>query len=134
MTDDPEKAVDESATEFISEAEVHRLVAAKVGRDRWRAVLKLAEAEGFPRIDALFGGRSRSKIKRWLDSYNEVANHEGVQDGQRAQDGQENFDAAPKRQARVQARAARPALLDREAGEAGSDGISGSVHRLAARR
>jgi hypothetical protein len=131
MTDVPEKPVDESASEFISEAEVHRLVAAKLGRDRWRAVLRCAEAEGFPRIDALFGGRSRSKIKRWLDSYNEVANHGVVSE---AQDGQENFNAPPKRQARVQAGTPRPALLDRQAGKAGPDGVSGSVHRLADRR
>lgn len=131
MSDSPEKAVDESASEFISEAEVHRLVAAKIGRDRWRAVLRQAEADGFPRIDRLFGGRSRTKIKRWLDSYNEVANHDVVSE---AQDGQENFNASPKRQARVQARAPRPAVLDRQAGEAGPDGVSGSVHRLAARR
>lgn len=131
MSVGPAKSVDESASEYISEAEVHRIVAAKLGRDSWRNALRQAEAEGFPKIDALFGLRSRSKIQRWLDSHNEVANHDVVSS---AQDGQETFDAAPKRKAGVQARAPRPAVLDREAGQAGPDGVSGSVHRLADRR
>lgn len=132
MTDRPEGSVDESAGVYVGWDELRRRVSPRLGRDRFKALIngKMARA-GFPRFREEWGGFYWRKVQQWLDSDNEVA-ADGFAD--EVQDGPETFDAAPKRQARVQARPPRVAVLDRKAGEAGSDGLSGSVHRLAPRQ
>ena len=94
---------------FVTDDDLHRRLNPRMGRDRFRAVLKVAEVDGFPPVHKLWGGRYWPKVKAWLDRHNRVDEHETTAT---AEDGQENFNASPKRIARPQAKPARPAILD----------------------
>lgn len=86
MTDAP----DQVASLYVSEDELHRRVSPKMGRDRFRAVVREAEGRGFPRIRALWGGRYWPAVKAWLDNDNGVRNDGYLGD---TEDGEERFDA-----------------------------------------
>jgi hypothetical protein len=123
---------DESAGLYVGWDELQRRVAPRLGRYRFRALIKgKIDRGGFPPFREEWGGWYWPNVRQWLDSDNEVGTDGFVE---YAEDGPENFNAAPKRQARVQAGPPGAAVLDRKAGQARSDGISGSVHRLAAGR
>jgi hypothetical protein len=131
MTEPRER--DETIGLYVGWDELQRRVSPGLGRDRFRALIKeRVDHHGFPPYREAWGGFFWPKVKEWLDSDNEVGKHGEVTAA--AEDGEENFDAAPKRKAGVQARPPRAAVLDRQAGEAGSHGLSGSVHRLTPRR
>jgi len=123
-----DRAAAESRALFVDDDELRRRINPKIGRDRFRAHIRLLEHEGFPRIHALFGGRYWPKVKAWLDKYNEVNNHDVGAD---AQDGQEHFDAPSRTRPGPQTRPAPAAVLDRQAGGPGSQGIPRRLHRLA---
>jgi hypothetical protein len=69
---------------FIPDGELHRRVAAHLGRDRFRAAIRVMESEGFPPMNSLFRGRYWPAVKAWFDNRNGGANAG-------AEDGQENF-------------------------------------------
>ena len=132
MTAEPDQERVTTGGLHVGWDELHDLVSPRLGRDRFRALIKgKMDREGFPPFREEWGGWYWPKVRHWLDLDNEVGADGFVE---QAQDGPENFNAAPKRQARVQARPPRVAVLDRKAGKAGPDGLSGSVHRLAARQ
>jgi hypothetical protein len=133
VTDAPEKPIDESVSLYISEAELHRRVAAKLGRDRFRAAVKLYEAEGFPRIHEVWGGRNWPECLAWLTNQNKAVK-DGVPQAAEAEDGQEDFNAAPGKKARSQNRAPQAPVLVREAGVPRSHGVSRHLHTVATGR
>lgn len=126
-----EPPISESPGLFLSWDELNDQVAPHLGRDRFRALIKTKQEQGgFPPFRSEWGGFYWPRVKEWLDSDNGVGTHVAVS---KTDDGPETFDAAPRRRARPQARPAQPALLDREPGHAGSDGLSGQVHRFTPR-
>jgi hypothetical protein len=128
---------DESAGLYVGWAELQRRVAPKVGRDRFRALIKEKMARaGFPPFDDEWEGWYWPKVRKWLDSRNEVATDGAVADVQfsEALDGPETFDAAPRKKTRLQDRPAQPAVLVRQAGVPRSDGVSRHLHSVATGR
>ncbi len=119
--------VDESVSLYISDTELHRRVSAKMGRDRFRAAVKEAEGRGFPRIHSVWGGRYWPDVQEWLANEKKV-----IKDAlaETAQDGQENFDAAPGKKARSQNRAPQSPVLVREAGLPRPHGVSRHLHSV----
>jgi hypothetical protein len=79
---------------YVDENELHRRVAPHMGKDRFRAAVRVCELRGFPPVNPLWHGRYWPAVKRWLDDENGVGNDgcTGI-----TQDGPENFDAPPKR-------------------------------------
>jgi hypothetical protein len=129
-------AVDRSL--FVDDRELRRRINPKLGWDRFRAAVRDAEKQRspnglvFPKINALWGGRYWPAVKLWLDDDAGVTEHELTNIGD---DRPESFHASPRKKARPQVHSAdRPPLLVREARPDQHDGLSGSVHRLAARR
>jgi hypothetical protein len=122
---------DESAGEYVGWGELRRRVSPRLGRDRFRALIdgKIARA-GFPPFREEWGGFYWPKVRRWLDSDNGV---EADGFAEEVQDGPENFDAAPKRQAGVQARPPRVAVLDRKTGGERPQGVPRRLHSVASR-
>jgi hypothetical protein len=121
---------DESTGLYVGWDELHRRMAPKLGRDRFRALVKLKTAEaGFPPFDEEWAGWYWPKVRRWLDSQNEVATDGRVQN---VEDGPETFDAAPRKKAGLQDRPPQPAVLVRKTGVPGSDGVSRHLHSVAA--
>jgi hypothetical protein len=137
MTDAIDQRQDEdcSASLYVDIHELRRRINPKIGRDRFAAKIRvLMEKRGFPRDSEFWGGWYWPKVRTWLDNDNGLANDDGTDSiTHTAEDGPEDFDAAPKRKTRLQARPAPPAVLDREAGGAGHPGLSGQVHRLTPR-
>jgi hypothetical protein len=128
MTDAPEKTGDESASLYISDAELHRRLCAKLGRDRFRAAIKEAESRGFPRIHTVWGGRNWQEVLAWVAN-DEKDKTDGV--AATAQDGPEDFDAAPGKKARLQNRTPQSSVLVREAGVPRPHGVSRHLHSVA---
>jgi hypothetical protein len=116
---------------YVDDKTLHQLVAPHMGRDSFSAALKSQEPKGFPQVNSLWRGRYWPKCKAWLDDAEGMAANEPTAT---AEDGQEDFDAAPGRKARTQDRPQQSPLLDREERGPGDAGLSGSVHRLADRR
>ncbi|WP_164633819.1 hypothetical protein [Rhodopseudomonas sp. BR0G17] len=117
---------------YVDDDELRRRINPKIGRDRFRAIVKRAELNGFPKANPLWGGRYWPSVKAWLDKDNEVTNDAPLIGG--AQDGPEYFDAAPRTRPRPQTRPSQPALLDGKAGGARSHGISGHLRTVASGR
>jgi hypothetical protein len=121
---------------YVDDAELHRRLNPKLGRDRFRAAIKALEAEGFPTIHKLMGGRYWPAVVAFFD------HHHGLRDDvpvTLAQDGPEHFDAPAKQRTGPQERPNPqerndPLVLDRPQRGAGHKGISGQVHSLAGRR
>jgi hypothetical protein len=122
---------DKAGSLFVDDDTLHRKVAPYMGRDSFRALLKVWEAEGFPKKKSSVRGRYWLACKAWLDQRYGVSGNADVDE---AEDGKEDFDAAPGRKARTQDRASRPAVLVRETGGAGHQRLPGQVHSLADRR
>ncbi|NWG26133.1 MAG: hypothetical protein HXY30_17240 [Pseudorhodoplanes sp.] len=128
--DDPKSGTSEPEAVglFVEDHRLRELVAPHIGKERWPSVLQEWERdESFPRFVKLLRGRFYPAVRAWLDDRYGVAGNERAQ----TEDGEEDFDARPGRQARPQDRPQRPALLDRAAGGARPEGLSGRVHRLA---
>ncbi len=116
---------------FVDDDELRRRINPKIGRERFRAKLVAAEKRGFPQVNEFWGGRYWRSVCAYLDDENGVRSNGYTAT---AEDGPEDFDAGPKRSPRVQAGPPPSAVLDRDPGGPRPHGISGQVHRLAARR
>jgi hypothetical protein len=103
MTADEIKRRDEAEALFVSDDELRRRIDPKIGRDRFKAIVKQLDTQGFPSKHPIFGGRYWPKVLQWLDKDNgvDVAKNEIID---HAEDGVENFDAAPRRKAKRQER------------------------------
>jgi len=138
MTDAPDHRAEKDfgGALYVDVDELRRRINPKIGRDRFAAKIRvLMEKRGFPRDSEFWGGWYWPKVRTWLDNDNGLANDEDAESiTHTAEDGPENFDAAPKRKTRVQTRPSPAAVLDREAGGAGHPGLSGQVHRFTPRR
>jgi hypothetical protein len=130
LIDEPDRT-SQAESLFIDDEELRRRINPKIGRDRFRALIKAAEIEGFPRIRPSWGGRYWPKVRQWLDNDNQVHNHADAGD---AQDGPEDFDATSRASTRPQARPPQPALLDGEAGRPRPARLSGPLRSVAAGR
>jgi hypothetical protein len=120
----PEKAAP-ALPLYVTDRELHALINPRLGWDRFRAAIREAELRGFPPVQKLWGGRYWPKVKAWLDNDNRVNDHDIIAV---AQDGPENFDAAPGKHARPQTKPIRPALLDGAPGDAQPARFPRSVH------
>jgi hypothetical protein len=136
MTDAPEKPATESSGLYVGWEELHQLVAPRLGRDRFRALIKgKVERAGFPPLNEEWGGFYWPKVRQWLDSYNKLGADKVAADVDHDQeDGPETFDAAPRQKARLQDRPARPAVLDRQPGHARPDGVPRHLRSVASGR
>ena len=76
---------------FVDDNELRRRINPKVGRDRFRSVIRALEIKGFPRIHPLFRGRYWPAVLAWLDADNGVGKDGGTGT---ALDGPENWDAS----------------------------------------
>jgi len=134
MTDDADQERVTTGGLYVGWGELHRRISPEMGRDRFRALItdRMARA-GFPPFRETWGGWYWPKVRRWLDSDNELG-AENAGDVAHAEDGPEKFDATPRKKARVQARPAQPAVLDRKPGHARSDGVSRHLHSVAGGR
>lgn len=119
----------ESPGLYLTWEQLNAAIAPQLGRDRFRALIKTKqEMAGFPPFRTDWGGFYWPRVKEWLDSDNKVATDAGVT---HAEDGPENFDAAPRKKTGIQARPSRPPVLDREAGNARPEGISRHLRSVA---
>jgi hypothetical protein len=75
---------------FVDDDELRRRINPKMGRDRFRAVVRAAEQRGFPKVHPLWSGRYWPAVQEWLDSENGVGKNEFLS---HAEDGPEHFDA-----------------------------------------
>jgi len=125
---------------FLTDDELHRRIAPHLGRDRFRAALKVCEGDDplFPRLHPLWRGRYWPALCAWFDNDQGVSGNAIV--ASNAQDGSENFDATARKSARPQRRplpaGARPAaaVLVREERGAGHDGLPRRLHPVAGGR
>jgi hypothetical protein len=121
---------------FCDDKELRRRVAPHLGEDRWKAALaEWGKAPDFPRFVALLRGRFYPAVKQWLDAKYGVDGNAGTRI-EPIPDGQENFSAPPKKSARLQARAPRPAVLDGkpDTRPEGARGFPRSLHSVAGGR
>lgn len=77
---------------FVDDRELHRLVGPHIGRDAFRAAIRVLEAKNFPRTCPLFRGRYFPAVKAFFDGRHGV---EGSATTLAAKNGVENFDARP---------------------------------------
>ena len=84
-----------SASIYVGWAELRRRVAPQIGRDRFRALIKekITRAD-FPRFRDEWAGFYWPSVRRWLDQDNGLGSDPIAR---QAEDGPENFDAAPPR-------------------------------------
>ena len=132
MTDAPADRP-ESPGLFLDWDDLRALVSPRIGRERFRALIKRKVlAAGFPPFRDEWGGFYQPAVRAWLDNDQRVTTDEPV--AADVQDGQENFDAAPGKKARVQNRPPQPAVLDSGAGVPRPDGVSRHLHSVAGGR
>lgn len=116
---------------IVDDDTLHRLVAPHLGVDRFWALVSLWEEQGFPRKLKAERGRYWPRCKAWLDVKYGVNGNDSAEE---AEDGAENFDAAPGRKARSQEGPQRPAVLDRGERGARHEGFPRAVSTSAGRR
>jgi hypothetical protein len=83
---------------FVADDELRRRINPKIGRDRFRAAIRVAELRGFPKFQKIWGGRYWPAVKAWLDHDNDVNRPEALEHAR--EDGPEDFSAAPQRRSR----------------------------------
>lgn len=134
MTDAADQERGRTGGIYVGWDELHALVSPSMGRDAFRALIKRKiDTAGFPPFREEYKGFYWPKVRVWLDSDNDLGAENGATITH-AEDGPENFDAPARKKARVQARPARPAVLDRQTGGARSDGVSRHLHSVAGGR
>lgn len=117
---------------YCNDEELRRRINPRIGMDRFKAALLVAERDpSFPRVKALWGGRYWPAVLAWFDKENGVNGNDVTP---AVEDGPETFNATPRQKARVQARPASPAVLDREPGGPQPNGLPRLVHSAAAGR
>jgi hypothetical protein len=83
---------------YVGWDELRRRVAPQIGRDRFRAMIKLKiHRTGFPRFRDEWSGFYWPAVQRWLDLDNGVGSEHGLL---LAEDGPENFDRAPRKRSK----------------------------------
>jgi|SRR6266446_6175852 len=139
---DPDTGInpDAAGALFVQERELKRRLCPFRGDDRFRAIVRAWERDGFPKINPLTGARFWPAVVAWLQSH--YGAHENLL-AEEAQDGPEDFgsgenattreSAGPQTRPRPQGRNAT-LVLDGPAGRAQSDGLPRLVHPPAARR
>lgn len=133
MTDSDADERQKSGGLYIGWDELNELVAPRLGRDRFRALIKQKQASaGFPPFREEWGGFYRPAVRLWLDNDNRVTTHGPVSGD--VQDGQENFDAAPGKKPRPQNRSSQSPVLVRKTGLPEPDGIRRHLHSVATGR
>src|SRR5580704_5414000 len=90
---------------FIDDDELRQRLNPKMGRDRFRSIIRVLEARGFPRTNVLFRGRYWPAVRAWLDERNGVGN-DAIPAGE---DGPECFDGETQREPRT--KVARPTTV-----------------------
>ena len=115
---------------FLSDDDIRLRINPKIGRDRFRSILRTLEDRfpDFPRISRVFGGRYWPAVRAWLDDDQGVRKDAA---STTAQDGPETFDAPTQRQPRLEVaedEEGETALLGCETGRPGSDGLPGQNH------
>jgi hypothetical protein len=140
-SDREERAENVEHSLYVSDRELRRRINPRLGWDRFRASVRDREKTRspgglvFPRLSASWGGRYWPGVDAYLADEEKGADH-----GAETRTAEANSDAAPhhappRKKARPQIHPPhRPALLGRDPGAQEPDGLSGSVHRLAARR
>jgi len=89
-----EKLEDEARALFVSDEELRRRTNPKIGRDRFRAMIKDLEVrKGFPPANKTWGGRYWPKVVQWLDSDNNISS---APTPHGSEDGPEFFHEAPR--------------------------------------
>jgi hypothetical protein len=116
---------------FVDDETLRDRINPKIGLDRFRAKLAAKEKSGFPQVNTFWEGRYWRAVCAYLDDENGVRSNGYTAT---AEDGAEDFNAGPKRAPRLQAGPPSAAVLDRNASRSRPNGVSGSVHSLAARR
>jgi hypothetical protein len=125
---------------FVQDRELHRRLCPSLSGPRFRALLKVWEGDGFPRISSLTGGRYWRAVVAWLDSH--YGAHENLL-AEEAQDGPEDFgsgeNATTRESSRPQARPRPqgrhdPGVLDGTASRPKSNGLPRLVDPAPARR
>jgi hypothetical protein len=96
---------DPAAERFVTDRELHQLIGRNLGWDRFRATVRNAETQGFPKIHSVWGGRYWPAVAAWLDSHYGLVAHDSPSD---VEDGPEHFDATPRQSARAQDRPHAP--------------------------
>jgi hypothetical protein len=127
---------DEREALFVDDRELRRRINPKLGWDRFRATVRIYEARRspgglvFPRLSPSWGGRYFPSVLAYFDDLYRNGHHDAAEI-----EGPEDFNATARQKARLQThRQDRPPLLDSSPGQARPDGVSGRVHRIAARR
>jgi hypothetical protein len=133
------KRADARSALYVNDDELRRRLNPHMGRDRFLIAVRAAElapspnGKIFPRVSALFDGRYWPGVVEYLDDFEKAHDHEAATAA--PEPPIEHPHARFRRKARPQVHPPDgPALLVRQAGGEEPDGISGSVHRLAARR
>src|SRR5882762_8585351 len=83
-----ERDADDTGALFVDDRELHRRVCPALGWDRFKAVLKVWEREGFPKINSLTRGRFWPGVVKWLHSHYGADEKLGAE---QAEDGPEDF-------------------------------------------
>ncbi len=68
MTDTPPTIKPDDAL-FVQDRELHRRINPQLGWDRFRAALRNAELQGFPKVHRTWGGRYVPAVKAWFDKH-----------------------------------------------------------------
>jgi hypothetical protein len=87
---DPSNAGRETMALFVDDEELRHRINPKIGRDRFRAMVRELELSGFPKIHSLFRGRYWPAVAAWLDADNGIGKHSpnaSVEDGPEDWDG-----------------------------------------------
>lgn len=116
---------------YVDIVELRRRINPKIGLDTFAAKVKAAQLKGFPAIHPFWGGFYWPEVRAYLDHDNGVTNNASIG---HAQDGAENFHAAPKRHARTESRPTTAPLLDRQSNTPGHVGFPRAVHSIAGKR
>lgn len=132
MTPPPYQGI---GTLYVDDAELRLRLNPKLGIDRFRAAIRALEAEGFPAIHKLMGGRYWPAVVAFFDHRHGLRNHGPFV---AIEDGAENFAAAgegagAKARAHPQGRD-DSLVLDRQKRGQRYDGLSRRLHSVAAGR
>lgn len=119
-----------SRAEYVDDRELRNRINPKMGWDAFRARLKLLrDTTDFPKVNPRWNGTNWRAVERWIAKDEGLDNDAGAPSG--IPDGKENFDAAPRKNARSQAKPPGDAILDRSKLPAGHDGLSRRLHSVA---
>jgi hypothetical protein len=126
--DDVAEGLGNAAHLYIDDRELRRRINPNMGYIRFKARISIAEGQGFPKFNTFWGGRYWPEVKIWLDNDARKTNRSVATS---AEDGPENFNAPPRKNARVEKKQARSTVLDSKTSNQKPDGVSGFLHSIA---